>query len=62
MGPPSGAFRMRASRLLVWVLPVALAACGAANPVGLDLYNQLISCVVCDACPVSCSQYAQACP
>jgi hypothetical protein len=38
------------------------AGCDKAHPTGITLYNQLVLCAVCQACPVDCDGPAAGCP
>jgi hypothetical protein len=37
-------------------------ACAAMNPLGAERYNELVTCIVCQACPSSCADFNSLCP
>jgi hypothetical protein len=37
-------------------------ACASKNPLGAERFNALVTCVVCQACPMACADIASICP
>ncbi|MDI1481889.1 hypothetical protein [Polyangium sp. y55x31] len=36
--------------------------CAMGNPLGAERYNALVTCILCESCPISCADTASICP